>query len=365
MNVSQIKEMIVQRRLPWFIQSRLEVIQNRYAFYKNQFFYLYNRSFSKPDINRKLITFKCGFHGKSGGVSAIASIANMLTSRYCVEFVSYPDSFYNKLLNKTVRIVNKPDMNKDIFICDVSCEHSFFEELKAHDKKIIVSCHGRLRSAHGLTPEYVQKSLNYADLTHFVSTTQQESFQLDEGLYTIIPNATRPIEKTKSTNNVGTVGNLCDERKNAKETVDIALHSNADFIHLWGAEEDKYNNPKVKIHPWASSKEKIYNSFDVLVFMSMEENCPMVVLESLSAGIPCLLSSISAHNQFEQFPGVVIIDPSIRGKARDILNLLLQDKDKLKNDIVSFWKKNYSEEAIAKKWFEVIDCRMPVDCKST
>lgn len=359
MLVSKVKDIIIERRLPWFIKAHLDNTKNRYHYYKNRL--LWRKTLRSNQASSKTIVFKCGYHGKSGAVFSIADTANLLVHQgFQVEFVSYPDSNYNPLLESAVKIVTTPKMDADIFICDVSCEHEFFEALKKLNQKLIVTCHGKYHGGHGLDPEYVRKSLLIANKVCFVSAVQQESFQLQEGHYEIIPNMTKPIKKTQRTNNAGVVGNLHNEQKNAKEALEIASDSKADYIHLWGSEsvlgieQSTNEHSNVKIHGWEHNKEKIYNSFDVLVFMSKDENCPMVVIESLSAGIPCLLSAIPAHEQFRECPGVEIIDSSNRKDAPQILNKLLEKKDELREPIINFWKENYSERVISQKWIQMI-----------
>ena len=76
----------------------------------------------------------------------------------------------------------------------------------------------------------------------------------------------------------------------------IALKSNADCIHLWSLEEDRWNNPRVKVHSWESDKDKIYDSFDVLVFMSLEETFGMVVIEAADPGAIAALLDEKAYS---------------------------------------------------------------------
>jgi glycosyltransferase involved in cell wall biosynthesis len=354
MFASKVKNILVEHRLPWSIQTRLDIARNRYYYYRNRWMHR-NKYLNSA---KKTIGFKCGFHGKSGAVFSISDIANLLAHQgFHVEFVSYPESHYNSLLEQAVKIINTPNMGADLFICDVSCDHEFLESVKTLNKKCIVSCHGLLYSLHGLDPEYVQTSLQLAHKVRFVNTVQQDSFQLQAGHYTIIPNMTKPIKKIQRSNNVGVVGNLGDEHKNVKESVTIALQSKVDYIHLWGVDQKtsyQYNHPRIKTHPWEGNKEKIYNSFDVLVFMSKQETFGRVVIESMSAGIPCLLSAIPAFEQFRTCPGVAIIDSSNRGKASQILNELLAHKDNLRESIINFWKVHYSEQAIAERWIQFI-----------
>jgi len=347
--IKKILCLIKERRLPWLINHNLEIAINAFNYLKNK-----NSKVVEGNCNNISISFKCGFHGKTGGLYAIASIANMLAKKYAVYFATYPTSNYNSILDSTVKLVNKLPSDSSLYILDASCDHETYERIKQTGRPIIVSCHGLLNELHGLESDYVMKSLLMSDLTHFVNMVQQESFQLQYGKYAIIPNSTKRITKKIFTNNVGVVGNLDDERKNAKESVGIFLKSNASHIHLWSCNATKYSHERIICHSWESDKNKIFNSFDVLVFMSKKENCPMVVIESLSAGIPCLLSAIPAHEQFRQCPGVVLIDDTNRDNAHELLNEMLECKTELQDPIIKFWELNYSEEAVSRQWYDLI-----------
>jgi len=344
----KVNGIIKEKRLPWFISSRLEKILNSFYYFRKRCLVQHGKKKSKT------IVFNCGYHGKTGGVFAIANIANLLSKEFNVEFVSYPTSNYNRLLVNSIKITPNPDLKADIFLCDVSCDHVFFQTIKGTQKKIIVSCHGLPTSLHGLDNQYVDSSLSYADLVHFVSQYQQESFNIQDKKYVIIPNISTKIRKESNTNNVGVVGNLNEERKNVKEAIDIALESDAGKIHIWGADNHQYNNSRIIVHPWENDKTKIYNSFDVFVLMSKEETFGLVVAEAMSAGIPCLLSDIPPFESFALCPGIKIISNNNRKKAPQILNDLLSDRKILKNAIISYWQDNYSDTAIIEQWRRVI-----------
>lgn len=343
----KIKQVFQEKRLPWFISNRIEKLKNTLYFVKNNLSYVFN---TPSHDDNKLISYVCGFHGGTGGAFAAASIANILASRYRVEFVTYFTSDINRLLSKKVKLVLQANLKSDLFICDAECEHSFYQQLKSLNKKLIISCHCLPEQSHGLEPDYIIKSLTYADCVHFVSAIQQEAFQLSNAQCRVIPNTSKKINKTILTNNVGSVGNLSDVRKNANESIKIALASKASAIHLWSVKQDIWQNNRVITHHWETDKNKIYNSFDVLVFMSELETFGLVVIEAMSAGIPCMLSAIPVFKQFEKCPGIVIIDAENKQQAGDILNTLLTDKAELSQKLRNYFDDNYSEMAIFKQW---------------
>jgi glycosyltransferase involved in cell wall biosynthesis len=346
-----INTFVSKVRLPWFLKVKIDEAKNVYFYSRNKLFF---RRKSRSKSPKKAITFKCGFHGKTGAVSSIANIANILTEVYDVDFISFPKSNFNKYLNKNVKITQKVNFESDLFICDLSCDHDFLEQLKSTNKKIIMSCHGMLYSQFGLKAEHKLKSVKYAVVVQFVSAIQQQEYQLAENRYVVIPNTVVPVNKSNVTQNVGTVGNLNLVNKNVNASVDIAMASKANEIHLWSIEQDYWNSERVVVHDWEMNRERIYNSFDVLVFMSLEEALSMVVLEALSAGIPCLLSNIPAFQQFSDTPGVFLVDPQDIDAASTKLNELLLNKADLKADILKYWRANYSHETVSNQWFEFI-----------
>jgi glycosyltransferase involved in cell wall biosynthesis len=303
------------------------------------------------------VTIACGFHGKSGGVTAIANLANMLSSHYAVDFVTNPTSSYNSLFQRSVRMVDRPATDAPVMVCDVACDEEIIRSAKARDQTVIVTCHALANALHGFTPDYVRTKLLSADLVHFVSQIQQDSFNLADGKFRVIPNFTRPIRKTTITHSVGVVGRLTDTVKNTGEAIDVALRSEADCIHLWGGAGDPWfsRHPRVRSHRWTSNKERIYNTFDVLINLSKQETFGMVVIEAMSAGLPCLLSSIPAFEQFRGCPGVRFVDDTTSEQAPQIVNDLLRSKNTLKDDIIVFWNTNFSEIAVSDKWIHAIE----------
>jgi glycosyltransferase involved in cell wall biosynthesis len=288
-------------------------------------------------------------------VTATANLANMLSVHYAVDFVTSPTSSYNSLLQRSVRMVDRPATDAPVMVCDLACDKGIIRSAKARDQAVIVTCHALADALHGLTPDHARDTLLAADLVHFVSPAQQESFKLPEGKFRIIPNFTRPVRKTVTTRSVGIVGRLNSVAKNTDEAIDIALRSEADRIHLWGdAAHPWAHHPRVRAHPWASNKEKIYNTFDVLIHLGRQETFGMVIIEAMSAGLPCLLSSIPAFEQFRGCPGVRFVDETNREQAPEILNDLLREKTALKSEITAFWNQHFSEHAVICKWLLLI-----------
>ena len=163
----------------------------------------------------------------------------------------------------------------------------------------------------------------------------------------------------KKTNNVGTVGNLDAPRKGMNRTADIGLLSRASEIHLWQTSKTNWRSPRIKPHSWQSNKEKIYNSFDVLISMSESETFGLTVIEAMSAGIPCLLSPIKAFKQFEDCPGIVISDPDDTRACAFATDYLLARKSRLSSQMKTYFQSHYSENVIANLWHDEISKIIP------
>ena len=344
--LDKLLTLLRERRLPWTIQNKLRLRKNRAAF--NQRLVV-----TSPQAGKTIgltITFRCGFHGDSGGAIAIANLATLLSEYHRVEFVSHPNSNFNPRLGGETVIVEEANLMSDVFVCDIACPHAFMRSVKNAGKRLVITAHGKLHSAHGMDVEHVVQSLALADHIHLVSEAQIESYGLEAGRYSVIANNTTPIQKTRRGRNVGTIGNLDDPNKNAAATVAIGEASEAKSIQLWGTQNHDWGSGRVEAHGWESDKGRIYDSIDVLVFMSKEENCPMAVLESLSAGIPCVLSDIVAHRAFHDCPGVALVDPNDPFSAAQHVNTFLNTADELRDQIHTYWQENFSNETIRALW---------------
>nr|WP_282450891.1 glycosyltransferase family 4 protein [Marinobacter bryozoorum] len=345
-------EFLKKPHLPWVIHKRLKRLKNAYFFYRNQVANLKRKHGTEISI-----VFICGYHGDTGGTIAIASIANLLSRYYSVSFCSYLASNYNRKLSSRVKITRGHLPESDIYICDASCDHRTLQAMRASGRNIIVSCHGLPDELHGMEPAYLRQTLNLATRVHFVNEIQQRAFQLDENKVAIIPNTSAAIPKTRTTNNIGTVGNLDEPRKGAAETISAGLLSYADEIHLWSTSSDHWSldSPdRVKPHHWENDKQKIYNSFDVLVFMSTQETFGLVVIEAMSAGVPCVLRRLPAFEAYADCPGVVLIDSQTPEELAEIINGLLQHKDDYRKTMREFFDAHYSGEAILREWQSLI-----------
>lgn len=304
----------------------------------------------KPSNHEKKICFLCGFHGKTGGPIAIASIANMLARKYQVSFHTNVKSYFNLLLENTVQLALKPSLDADLFIVDLSLDLETMELLKATGKPIILTIHGFKDKSHSLSSEHIESMLEHSDKVHFVSMAQQDSYQLSDTKYFVIPNTVKKINKTQSTSNIGSVGNLDQKFKNAIKTIEYGLGSKCEIIHLWSANELAYADERVVVHSWENDKTKIFDSFDVLCFMSEQETFGLVVAEALSAGIPCILLDLPAFKAFEECSAVKLFSPKEQNGIPKAIDYFLENKPTLGEEAKRFYMANFSSDVVLKQW---------------
>lgn len=335
--------------LPWFIQKRLTRLQNAGYFYRNQ-----AANIARSQSEAITIGFICGYHGNTGGTMAIASVANLLAPHYRVNFATFPASNYNRNLSKKVSLTREQLPVSDIYICDASCDHEMLKAIRAAGKPIIVSCHGLPAALHGMAPEYIRQSLDLATRVHFVNSVQQQAFNIDSSHVVIIPNTSTSVRKTRYTHNIGTVGNLDEPRKGAATTIAAGMLSGAEEIHLWSTHSEHWSQEKVRPHPWENDKATIYNSFDVLVFMSTLETFGLVVIEAMSAGVPCLLKRLPAFEQYRQCPGVVLTDSEDPTELARLIDELLAQKESYQDAMPAYFEAHYAGAAILGQWQSAI-----------
>lgn len=333
--------------IPWKIRHTFNLVFR----ILNYFFNIFVNFFSSKNVD---ICFLCGFHGESGGTQAISCLANMLAKKYDVFFVSKPTSNYNNYLSLKVKISNKIPKKSLLYIVDLSINPFILKKIKSDSNKIVVTIHGFRYSSHSLDQKHINTVLTYSDMIHFVSSVQQESYQLDAGRYIVIPNSCRQIDKKIFTNNIGSVGHLNLKMKGADQTIGVGLLSDAENIHLWFCDSVDDKSGRVICHSFEKNKSKIYNSFDVLVFMSENETFGLVVIEALSAGIPCVLPPLPAFEQFRECPGVVILPERDFQLGAQVVNSLLRDKKMLQPLIKKYFVSHYSEQAVMKQWLVLL-----------
>lgn len=302
--------------------------------------------------SEKRIVFCCNFHGITGATIAIARIADLLADRYSVSFAAGPFSDYNAMLGKKVAIVPPGSLEVheyDLYVCDGEMDLAFFSWLAERDRKSLLTIHGVLRKENRL------EKVHLASKSHLVGEVQFMHHQVDPSRYFVIPNYCEQIGKTRHGRNVGIVGRLDDPNKNVPEALAIAELSNAGEIHLWGGVESRAAQDRVTCHAWTRDKNRIYDSFDVLISMSKEESMGLTVIEAMSCGIPCVLADIPGFRVYRDCPGVALVPPGDREAAVEQVNRFLKTQSELKAGLIEYWSRHYSRHAVAETWFREVE----------
>jgi glycosyltransferase involved in cell wall biosynthesis len=310
-----------------------------------------SRLFRLAPGNRSIV-FNCAFHGITGATIAIARTANLLARRYRVSFVTEPFSDYNAMLSNNVTLVSPAQLaatEYDLYVCDGHTELAVFKQLAERGQKCLITYHGVQRKDNNLQKVYL------ASKAHLVGEVQFMHHRVDPARYFVIPNYCEPVIKHRLTDNVGIVGRVDDPNKNVVEALKLARRSCASEIHVWGSVDSARLDERVVHHAWGGNKDKIYNSFDVLISMSKEESMGMTVIEAMSCGIPCVLSDIPGFQIYRDCPGVVLVPFGQIDEAVAWLDRFLLIKGELKAPMLEYWQQHYSESVIANRWFEEID----------
>jgi glycosyltransferase involved in cell wall biosynthesis len=334
-------------RVPWKIKNAFRLMRNVLAFIQSKIAVKFK---AMPD--GKEIVFCCDFHGTTGASIAISGIANLLADKYRVSFVAGPFSDYNAMLGKRVTIVPPRCLEEqefNLYICDGHMGLPFFKWLAEREKRSLLTIHGVLRKENKL------EKVHLATKSHLVGEVQFVHHEVDKSRYFVIPNYCEKISKKSHTYNVGIVGRLDDPNKNVPAALAIAKLSDAREIHLWGGVDTRTSDAREKYHAWTRDKNRIFNSFDVLISMSKEESMGLTVIEAMSCGIPCVLADIPGFQIYKDCPGIALVPLGELDMAIQHVNRFLKTQPELKSRLVEYWEGHYSQRAVAQKWFMEIE----------
>lgn len=346
-------------RIPWRIQ------QSAYRAYQHSKSWLSQLKLKKN--NGLNISFYCNYQEHTTGATvAIACIANRLSKRHNVDAVIKPYSGYSSLFNLSVKqTFSKRKLQGKIIFVDIEQDNAAIENLLNRGKIIVLTCHAFPLHLHGVPQPKLIKNLTLSSSIHFVSEHQRSEFiqhypeiNISEKSF-VIPNYTRQSTKQTVTSNIGIVGFLSREQKNALHGIRLAQQSNAETIQCWGSEEIfGLENPssfsKLNINGWTDNLIKMHSGFDILLSTSQFETFGLVVVEALSAGIPCALSDIPVYRElYSDCEGVIFLTDDDE-KDIQAINQLLEQSAQLKSRIIDFWQQKFSNSTVETKWFDTI-----------
>ena len=312
------------------------------------------------------ISFLCNYQQITGATVAISGIANQLACQHNVDAHIKQLGGYSRLLSLRVgQHFSVASLSGRIVFVDLEQENNTDEQLIANKKQVILTCHAFPELLHSVPQPKLIRNLELSTYIHFVSAYQRSEFirqypDIDiESKSFVIPNYTRESKKTTTTNSIGIVGLLNRETKNAIRGIQLAQLSNAHRIECWGSDtihglDDPGLYSKLRINGWTNSLRKMHSTFDVLLSSSRSETFGLVVVEALSAGIPCVLSDIPVYRElYSGCEGIVFLSGD---EQQDIqaINQLLDQKNTLKQPIIKFWKDHFSNETIKSVWLDKI-----------
>ncbi len=76
--------------------------------------------------------------------------------------------------------------------------------------------------------------------------------------------------------------------------------------------------------------ESVYRSSDVFCFLSWEEGCPLVTLEAIGCGLPCIVTPMGSAGAVKNLNGALMVSPGDINATVETLKTLANDKELLK-----------------------------------
>jgi len=343
-------------RIPWKVQT------TAFSIYQNACSFLSQLTGKKKDgLN---ISFYCNYHQTTGSTVAISGIANHLASKHNIDAYIKPLSGYSRLLDlKVVQHYLPEKLAGSLVFVDIEQENSVVNKLISEGKAVILSCHAFPTTLHAVPQPTLIKNLELATYIHFVSKFQRAEFIRHysniniESKSFVIPNYTRQSTKQSTTGNVGIVGHLNRNIKNAIKGIQLGHLSDARLIQCWGSStvaglDDPKTYSELRINGWSNNIRRIHKSFDVLINTSKSETFGLVVVEAMSAGIPCVLSDLPVFRElFSNCKGVIFLSGDDQQDIQSI-NHLLDQASILRRPVIEFWVSHFSNETITKAWFD-------------
>ena len=116
----------------------------------------------------------------------------------------------------------------------------------------------------------------------------------------------------------------------------------------------KQNYPGVIYHGLERDQNQIYSRFDILVLTSKFENCPMVILEALSRGIPCIAPRVGGIPEIlvDGESGILYDNFEIKD-LQDKVNRVICDYSRYSQNAIKA-SENFFSSSISYKWFNLI-----------
>jgi len=306
------------------------------------------------------ILFCVPFYGYSGGSYAVLSTADLLCAAFDVSFLTKPTNVMNRYVSTRVRMVSDIADRYDYCIVEGGADIGAVGDLKRRGTRIIMTMHGAPPTKdgtknHGYSDEQIAAMMQLADSAQYISDVQLPFFENFPALHRRkISNFVLPVQKRRRSGAAGVVCDTTLAHKNADAAIRAAQLSKASAIEVWGNHNGKHSTARVHWNGFCRDKQQIYDSFDVLVHMSELENQPLVILEALSAGVPCVLAPLPTYQFLRSLDGVFFAAADDPAAVAGAIDRALDCPLPVRQGLEKFWRDNHSPAAIQAKWVEYL-----------
>jgi hypothetical protein len=337
--------------VPWRARKLIENLVSACHYFANR---QANRR-ARPRQQKLKILFCVPFYGYTGGAFAVLSAANLLSDSCDVSFLTHASNVMNRYVSRGVRMVDTVGGPYDLCVMECGVSQAAIAQAKRSGAGIIMTMHGAPDTEdgsrnHGYSDGQIADTLQVVDSIQYVSDVQRPFLEAISGIhYRKIPNYVLPVPKTQRSRAVGLVCDTTLPHKNVDAGIAAAQLSSASRIEVWGKYQDRRSEGRIRWNGFSSDKKRIYDSFDVLVHLSRLENQPLVILEAISAGVPCVLAPLPAYDNFRGVEGIYFADGHA-GAVAEAIDRALNCPQDIRDGLVRFWNAHYSPAAVLAQW---------------
>ncbi len=336
--------------LPWRLKKTASDLVGAAHFYRNR-----ASSIARENGKKKSILFCIPFYGYTGGSFAILSTANLLAEEYDVSFLTKPTNIMNKYAGADVRMVSEITETFDYCVTESGISPDELDKIRRGGSIVILTMHGAPSLTdgtknHGYNDQLIDWMMGQVDSVQYISDAQLPFFEGRKVHRRRVPNFVGQVKSHAPGKAAGIVCDTTLPHKNAALSVDMASRSRAERVEVWGKSSGQADTDRVKWNGFATDKARIYGSIDVLVHLSKLECQPLVVLEAISAGIPCVLAPIPAYAHLRGLEGIHLVDLDDEDGIVAAINAGLNCDSSVREGLVGFWERHHSPRAIRDEW---------------
>ena len=165
--------------------------------------------------------------------------------------------------------------------------------------------------------------------------------------------------KNKKNLTIGFVGRFSDE-KQPELFCQLAEKYSGKFVAFGDGpllQYCKLKYPKVEFKGQVINQDALYDDIDILVMTSKFENCPMVILEAMSYGIPCIAPCVGGIPEIvKNGTNGILYDGFTEEDIISKIEIIQKEYALYRNNCLSSIK-HYSYETIAKEWEKIFNSK--------